>query len=259
MSDIQQTPEERFAAVLNVTTDLEDGFLTAGELLHAIKQSKTFRFKGYEKFKDFVESEYGVSASFANKIVGVYDEFVVIQDKDVNDLHEIGLEKLHLIKPLVKKEDWKVKEEWYQKAIDLTLPDLKAEIKAFKDKDKAENLDMKDVLISQWKERMLCLFNCSWKELQFKLALWFTAHDSDFDAVLKDEVRKLQVRYEQEVIAHEGNAEKASQHMTDAVKEFQQTCQDISDKYGATISTEFGDQKVVVSSPTQDPNDDPLS
>jgi hypothetical protein len=67
------SPDEKFSAVANLKDQLEDNFISLGQLLSEIKRSKLFLFKGYEKFKDFVEAEYQLSSSLAGKLVSTFD------------------------------------------------------------------------------------------------------------------------------------------------------------------------------------------
>ena len=68
---------------------------------------------------------------------------------------------------------------------------------------KAEQLplDLKKVLVEQWKEQMCNLFDCSWSEAQYKLALWFSSGDradAEVMKLLKQEVKKAQAKFERE-------------------------------------------------------------
>lgn len=177
------SPEEKFNAVANLKDKLEENFLSLGQLLSEIKRSKLFLYKGYEKFKDFVEAEYQLSGSLAGKLVGTFDLYVEEMDIDEGEIKQIGFDRLQMIKPLIQKADWKVRDEWVHKAEDMPTKELRDHIKELKKQEKEADLDMKDVYIEQYMEKMISWFNCSRKELNFKLALYF--QDADLDEIKK--------------------------------------------------------------------------
>ncbi|MDD4309615.1 MAG: hypothetical protein PHO32_04485 [Candidatus Cloacimonetes bacterium] len=177
------SPEEKFTAVANLKDQLEDNFISLGQLLSEIKRSKLFLFKGYEKFKDFVEAEYQLSGSLAGRLVSTFDLFIEEMDIDETEVKEIGFDRLQMIKPMMQKADWKVRDEWVHKAEEMPTKDLREHIKEIKKQDKEADTDMKDVYIEQYMEKMISWFNCSRKELNFKLALYF--QDADLDEIKK--------------------------------------------------------------------------
>ncbi|MFO8144395.1 MAG: hypothetical protein R6T89_01500 [Candidatus Syntrophosphaera sp.] len=194
------TPQEKFTAVANLKEKLEEDFITLGQLLSEIKRSKIFRMKGYEKFKDFVESEYSLSSSLAGKLVQVFDVFIEEMDIDEATVKDIGFDRLQMIRPLVQKSDWGERDAWVEKAAEMPTNDLREHIKEIKKQEKEENPDPKKVFIDQYLERMTSVLNCSRSELDFKLALYF--QDRDVDA-LKNTVRERQRSFENELSKEE--------------------------------------------------------
>ncbi|MCB5234530.1 MAG: hypothetical protein LHW60_04710 [Candidatus Cloacimonetes bacterium] len=188
------TPEEKFDAIANLKEKLEDNFVALGELLSEIKRMRLYRFRGYDNFKDFVEAEYQLSGSLAGKLASTFDLFIEDMDIDEMSVKEIGFERLQLIKPMIQKADWEVREEWIKKASDTPTNELREEIKEIRKQEKEENMDMKKVFIDQYFEKMTTWFNCSKAELNFKLALFF--QDADLDDI-KKVVRDRQREFEQ--------------------------------------------------------------
>lgn len=178
-----QSPDEKFKAISNLKDQLEENFITLGQLLSEIKRAKLYRFKGYEKFKDFIEAEYALNGSLAAKLVQSFDLFIEEMDMDEASVKEIGFDRLQMIRPLMQKAEWKEREEWVQKAGELPTKDLRDHIKEIKKQNQEEEIDLKKVYIEQYMEKMLTWFNCSGKELQFKLALFF--QDADLEQVKK--------------------------------------------------------------------------
>ncbi len=189
------SPDEKFAAVANLKDKLEENFISLGQLLSEIKRSKLFLYKGYEKFKDFVEAEYQLSGSLAGKLVGTHDLFIEEMDVDEEEVKQIGFDRLNMIKPLIQKADWKLRDEWLHKAEEMPTKDLRDHIKELKKQEKEADVDLKKVYIEQYMEKMISWFNCSRQELNFKLALYF--QDADLDE-MKQVVKERQRRFEQE-------------------------------------------------------------
>ncbi|MFC1888073.1 hypothetical protein ACFLYK_04625 [Candidatus Cloacimonadota bacterium] len=190
----EMTASEKIQAVNNIKTDLENNFVILGQLLSEIRRQKIFRYKGYKNFTEFVENEFNLSGSFAGKVIGAYDLFIKKLDVDETSVKNIGLDKLTMIKPLVKDLDQVESEEWIRKAEEIPASELREEIKEIRKKKKDKTKTMKEVLIEQYLENMVTFFNCSRKELNFKLAIFF--QDEDLEKVR--EVIELKQRNFQE-------------------------------------------------------------
>lgn len=180
------TPQEKFDALTNVKKILEENFVTFGQILHEIKRSNAFKVKGYKNFKDFIEQEYNMSSAFASKILSVYEIFIEELDVDEMSVKQIGLDKLAMIKPFVKDASYQESEQWIDMAENLNTTDLREEIKKERDRIKENKKTDEDILIDQFKERMVTYFNCNFKELMLKMALYF--QDMDLDSV-KDKIK----------------------------------------------------------------------
>jgi hypothetical protein len=179
----QMTPDEQFDAVRNMKTRIEDDFLEFGQLLSEIKHSKVYKFKGYKTFKEFVEIEYNMASAFASKLIGTYEIFVRDLDVDESKSKEIGFDRLNMIRPMLKDSSYEETEEWLKRAEELSAAELREEVKDARDKMKEMSKTMKEILTEQYLERMVTFFNCSAKELNFKLALFF--QDADLDDMRK--------------------------------------------------------------------------
>ena len=67
------------------------------------------------------------------------------------------------------------------------------QIKEIRDRKKEDEKSMKDIFVERYIERMVTSFNCSKKELEFKLALFF--QDANLEE-MKEQVKQKQDRYE---------------------------------------------------------------
>ena len=195
------SPEEKFSAVANLKEQMEENFISLGQLLSEIKRSKLFLFKGYETFKEFVEAEYQMASSVAGKLVATFDLFIEELDVAEEDMKSIGFDRLQMIRPLVQKADWQEREEWVHTAQEMPTKDLRDHIKELKKKEKEADTDLKEVFVDQYMEKMISWLNCSRKELNFKLALYF--QDADLDELKKivkerQRVFELQTQNKQE-------------------------------------------------------------
>ena len=188
--------DDKFTAVATLSQRLEDNFITLGELLSDIKRAKLFRIKGYESFKDFIETEYKMSGTLAGKLVQSFDLFVEEMDVDEQTIKEIGFDRLQMIRPLVQKADWGDRDAWVEVAAEMPMKELREHIKEYKEQSKEEDKDLKKVYVDQYMEKMLAWFNCSRADLNFKLALYF--QDADAESVKKI-VKERQRAFETEL------------------------------------------------------------
>lgn len=187
----EQSINEKLAVIRSLKTRLEDDFVTLGQLLSELKRSKVFKIKGFKNFRDFIEEEFNFSSTLANKLIGNYELFIEELDIDEVSVKKIGLDTLNLLKPIVKDCSYEETESWIEKAQTLSKEDLREDIKLTKERKKEKTL--KDVYIDQFRETMTIFFNCSQKELLFKLALYF--QDADLEAV-RSTVKKKQREFE---------------------------------------------------------------
>ncbi len=189
----KMTPQETFNAVNNLKHRLEENFIQLGQLLSAIKRQKLYAKKGYQSFREFVETEFRLNGALAGKLCAVYDLYIDNLDMDEGTVKQIGFDRLTLVKPLVAKADTFTQDDWIEKAETLPLGQLKQEIKQLKDKQKDKDKDLRAILVDQYLERMRTEFNCSQKDINFKLALYF--QDMDLEEV-KQVVKTRQRQFE---------------------------------------------------------------
>lgn len=203
-----QGPLEKLQAVNTVKQDLAEKFLVMGYLLSEVKRGKLFHYNAYESFGDWVQCEHNLPLKSANKLIKLHRLYVDDMEQDEQTLAEIGMDRLMMIAPMVEKAPWETREELLQMAADLPIPQLKEELAKRKAEAAPETpTDLKKVLVDQWKEWFTGAFNASWSEVQFKLALWFsspTKCDPSFLKAMKEDIRVLQARFEEEA----GNADR---------------------------------------------------
>ena len=187
------TPDEKMDAVANLKQNMEENFVQLGQLLSDIRRTKLFKFKGYKTFKEFVENEFNMSGTFAAKIISNFDLFIRELDVDEHSAKKIGLDKLNMIKPLVKQSEFNEKQDWIKKAQELPTTELRDEIKEIRENKKNKDKTMKDVFVEQYVERMVTFFNCNRKELNFKLALYFQDENlEEMRSVVKEKQRRFE-------------------------------------------------------------------
>ena len=192
-SNFDMTPDEKMDAVANLKQNMEENFVQLGQLLSDIRRTKLFKFKGYKTFKEFVENEFNMSGSFAAKIISNFDLFIRELDVDEHSAKEIALDKLNMIKPLVKQSEFNEKQDWIKKAQELPTTELRDEIKEIRENKKNKDKTIKDVFVEQYVERMVTFFNCNRKELEFKLALYFQDENlEEIRSVVKEKQRRFE-------------------------------------------------------------------
>ena len=190
---VEQTPDEQIQAVSVLREKLENNFTELGQLLSQIKRTKIFKFKGYRTFKEFVEAELQMASAMANKIVRIYEYYLKELDQDETTMHEIGLDRLNIITPVMKGSSFEEMEEWIKKAQELTVSELRDEVKEVRSKKKEKERTLKDIFVDQYFEKMVTYLNCSRKELNFKLACYFQDMDlSVAHKIIKTNQRKFE-------------------------------------------------------------------
>lgn len=196
--DIEMTSDEKISAVSKLKNELEENFVQLGQLLSEMKKSKLYKYKGFKNFKQFVEAEFNFKSSFANKIIANFNLFVKELALDEQSVKEIGLDKLNMIKPIVKKSAYTEKDNWIKKAQELPTSELREELKEEREKRKSKEKTLREVFTEQYIEKMVTYFNCSRKELNFKLALFFQDRDLDeIQASIQQNHRKFEAESEQ--------------------------------------------------------------
>jgi len=193
ITEENNSPDEKFAAIERFKNRLQEDFIGFGELLSEIKRKGTYRVKGYKTFKEFIETEYNLASNFATKLIDTYELYIEELDIDEFTLNQIGFDRLNMIKPFVKESEISVAETWIEEAKEKSTPELRQIIKDEKEKTKKPK-SFKEVFAEQHLERMVTFFNCSAKELNFKMAIYF--QDMDLDAV-KQDIKEKQKRLEQ--------------------------------------------------------------
>ncbi|MCF7912157.1 MAG: hypothetical protein K9M99_06495 [Candidatus Cloacimonetes bacterium] len=197
--------EEKLKATLNLKQQMENNFVSLGQLLSEMKRYKIFASRGYKTFNEFVENEFNIASTFASKLISTYDLFIESLDKDEKTVQDIGLDKLNMIKPFVKQAKFIEAEAWINKAQEMPTAQLREEIKEIREQKANVKKTMKDVLIDQYIERMVTFFNCGRKELNFKLALYF--QDMDLDQI-RDIIRTRQRQFEDDQLKAQEAADK---------------------------------------------------
>ena len=185
--------EEKIQSTMNLKEQMEGNFVSLGQLLSEMKRYKVCVSMGYKTFSEFVEKEFNISSSFANKLVSIHDLFIENLGKDEATLLEIGLDKLNMIKPFVKQAKLIEVEAWITKAQEMPTAQLREEIKEIRDAQKKARRTLKDIFTEQYIEQMVIFFNCSRKELNFKLALYFQGADMEqLRAIVRDRQRSFE-------------------------------------------------------------------
>jgi hypothetical protein len=187
------SPDEKFAEVDKFIKKIQDNFVAFGELLSDIKRTGAYRVKGYKTFKDFIEKEYNLASAFAAKLIDTYELFMEEMDMDEKEMKEIGFDRLNMIKPFVKNTEISTAESWIEDAKKFSTPELRERVKEEKERNKKPESN-KDVFIKQYLEKMCVFFNCSVKELNYKMAIYF--QDADLESirvVIKEKQRKLEI------------------------------------------------------------------
>jgi len=187
------TTDEKIQVISNLKKNLEENFVQLGQLLSEMKRAKVFKYKSYDNFKEFIEAEFNISSTLANKIIGNFELFLIELDVDEKSVKQIGLDKLNVIKPMVRNSSYQEVEEWMKEAEELPATKLREKVKEVRERQKSKEKTLKDIFIEQYLGKMIDYFNCGRKELDYKLALYFQEMELDeVKKIIKSNERKLE-------------------------------------------------------------------
>ncbi len=192
-------PDDDMKNIKTFDNKIQNYFVLFGELLANVKKAGEFKKKS-GNFKWFIENECNISLSYAKKLIDIYDIFIDELDLSIEDVIEIGIDRLNLIKNIVKKEDLAIAEEWIEKAKSSTIPELKEHVSEYRHKNKKPK-DFKEILTEQFLQRFCVGMNCSVKHLLFLFAVYFNdLNEIEFTELFAEIKAKLQNKSIEEMI-----------------------------------------------------------
>jgi len=183
---IEQTSEEQITATNKLKEHIQEEFLQLGQLLTEMKAKRVHEKKGYLSFKEFLEVE--INFPLGSKLLGIYQLF--INDLQIHEklVEEIGFDKLNLIKSIVSNLNEEKIDEWMQNAKELSISELREEVKDYRAKNRDNTITFKDILKNQYLQQMTGFFDCNRGDLDFKLGLYFSDIHIDDLQLIKDKV-----------------------------------------------------------------------
>lgn len=196
-TEFEQTPEQLIETIRLKREGYEKAAFTLAQLFSNVRRHKTYRIKGYKSFGEFVEGEYDLPKSIANRLVGIWDFFTDDVEMAVTDMEVLGIDKLGLLRPVLKKlandeEGRLALEGWIEFAGQSDLAALRERIQD--EKPQAKDKTIREMFVDQFLENILAEFNCSRKELDYKLAIYFQDRDlSEVKREVKTKISKLEL------------------------------------------------------------------
>lgn len=122
--------------IVELKKEIESNFIKLGGYLKLVKDEKLYKEKGCITFEEYIAMpELSFNRSTVYAIIGVYEDFFMSNQSDIDEFLEIGYSKLNRIRQFKDKEDF---EEWVYKAKTLSLSDLGLEIKEVKETEMKE-------------------------------------------------------------------------------------------------------------------------
>lgn len=117
------TPPQLHTLLIGVISFSKKGFVTMGKLLRELKDDSKFRNAvgyGIDNWEDYLrQPEIGLSTNEANRLIQIYEEFIVRLGYDEDTISNIPVKNMHYLLPLVKKMAYK--EEADELIADATL------------------------------------------------------------------------------------------------------------------------------------------
>lgn len=177
--------------------EVDENFISIGNLLYKMKSENLFRIIGYERFKGFVEEELNITSARANKLVRIYQTFLIDMGMYDVDILEIGYDKISLILPMMNKKRYGyTNQEWVDMARDLDIAELRTAIKEAKDAIKEE--DFKKVFAKQTEEKLCQFIGCTKNMLTYNLGFFF----QEVDLVeVASYIKKKRLAFEEEILS----------------------------------------------------------
>lgn len=113
-------------------------FIEVGKLLYELKQEDNFREAvgdGIDTWNAYLaQPEIGLSISEANRLISIYETFVLNYGYSEVEVAEVPIKNLHYLLPLAKSgEDKEIVDELFQEATHLSQRDFKERVHEHKD------------------------------------------------------------------------------------------------------------------------------
>ncbi len=117
------TPDELHQMLVAVVSVSKKGFVAMGKILRELKKKEVYKKavgQGIDTWSDYLKQpEIGLSAGEANRLIQIYDEFIVRLGYDEETIAQVPIKNMHYLLPMVKK--MKSKEESDELIADATL------------------------------------------------------------------------------------------------------------------------------------------
>lgn len=121
-------------------TDIHQNYFMLGGILSLIKSEGWYEEDGYDKFKDYVQTEYGLHDRKARYLIGIHDG-LVSAGIDFATVSSLGWSKLKEIAEILTEDNV---DHWVDLANELTIVQLKAAVKDATAGDKADDKKVKE-------------------------------------------------------------------------------------------------------------------
>jgi len=139
--------------VIQLKKDILNNFYKLGAYLKEIRDEKIYVDLGYDTFESYIATpELSFKRSMVYSLIGVYETyFEKSNQSDINKFKEIDMTKLDRIRQFKDKPKEEF-QEWIEKARELSLSDLNAEIKI----ERGEKEDVNEVYIPRKIYPVIC-------------------------------------------------------------------------------------------------------
>ena len=124
MTKVKQA-QENFLQIQALVVVTEKSFIALGKLLWECKENGYWSDIGRESFQELTE-EVGISYSLATRLIGIYEQFILLLGKTEQELLDIGVSKAIVLLPALRSGA--ANKEFIEQAKELTVRDLKLEL-----------------------------------------------------------------------------------------------------------------------------------
>lgn len=105
----QQKAEQNYLQIQRIVEITEGNFLVLARLLWECQQEGYWSDIGRESFRELIE-EVGLSYSFATRLIGIHEHFILKLGMTQAQLLEVGVSKLTMLLPEAKRRNLEVEE-----------------------------------------------------------------------------------------------------------------------------------------------------
>src|SRR3990167_4934968 len=135
IAEIALSAHRRHQKILSIARSLNSGAILLGKELYELQENKEYSALGYDTFEAYLGMpELSFKRKTAYVLMAIYRTFVLQLGYEPDRVSEAEWSKLSLIMPILNVQP-NAHKDWFNKALALSVSDLKVEIADFQGKE----------------------------------------------------------------------------------------------------------------------------